>query len=172
MYDPTLGHVIDCSTTSLVLLIYHFWMSNDWISLDNAFTSSSFSNCVLNEIFVISFSTTTAILLSLYHLLFIYSVTSLVSVVSSKAPATPIFTHPVNSSEYLALAKNRNKATTNASVQNATRTYECFMIENGAFILKIHNSVKNVKNSMYLPAFFKGKTSPSPLERDYLSNDS
>lgn len=32
IYEPTLGPVIDCSTTSLVVFIYPFWIRMDWIS--------------------------------------------------------------------------------------------------------------------------------------------
>ncbi|MEI6672468.1 MAG: hypothetical protein WCL02_03825 [bacterium] len=83
-----------------------------------------------------SFSTSITTLLFLYHFSPIYVVTSLDNVVLSKIPATLIFTHPVNSSEYLALPKNKNIATISARVQKPTHTYACFIIENGAFIIK------------------------------------
>jgi len=56
------------------------------------------------------------------------------NVASSKAPATVIFTHPVNSSEYLALLKNTNNAATIKTTHMLTHVYGCFIIENGLSI--------------------------------------
>jgi len=55
-------------------------------------------------------------------------------VTASKVPATVIFTHQVNSSEYLALLKNKKRAIANNIAQKPTRKYALFIIENGAFI--------------------------------------
>jgi hypothetical protein len=59
---------------------------------------------------------------------------SLFTAVSSRTPAIVIFTHQVNSSENLALEKNKNNATINTTTPMPTRVYDLLIIENGAFI--------------------------------------
>lgn len=74
---------------------------------------------------------------------------------SSNVPAIPIFTHHVNSSESLILLKNKNNAITIITIQMPTHTYECFIIENGLFMITLIYMVKNDKNCTELTVFFK-----------------